>query len=107
MDKHEFSKRSAACIESVISWIEDFDPDELDYETTDGVVTLEFADGKKFVLNRQAGNNQMWFAAGVRAFHYDWNADTERWCDDRDGHDLHEKIAEVVSEKLGRTVTIG
>ena len=104
MDLHEFSRLSTACIERVITWLEAFDPDELDFESADGVVTLEFADGKRFVLNRQAGNHQMWFAAGVRAFHYDWASETQRWLDDRDGHDLFDKIAEAVSTKLGRPV---
>ena len=104
MDPHEFSRLSSACIDRVIAWLDAFDPDELDYESADGVVTLEFADRQRFVLNRQAGNHQMWFAAGVRAFHYDWNPETERWLDDRDGHELFEKIAQVVGDKLGRSV---
>ena len=68
------------------------------------MVSIEFPDGVRFVLNRQSGNNQMWFAAGVRAFHYDWDDPATSWRDDRDGHDLYAKIAEVVGEKLGRHV---
>lgn len=104
MDPREFSRRSDACLENVLRWAETFDPDELDYETADGVVTLEFADGTKFVLNRQAGNHQMWFAAVMRAYHYDWDAENEAWRDARDGHRLYDKIAEAVAAKLGRTV---
>lgn len=104
MDPQDFSRLSNDCIARVLAWLEEFDPDELDFETADGVVNLEFADGKRFVLNRQAGNHQMWFAAGARAYHYDWNPQTEAWQDDRDGHDLYAKLAEVVSAKLGRAV---
>ena len=46
----------------------------------------------------------MWYAAGARAWHYDRKG--EGWACDKDGHDLFERIAETVSEKLGRTVTI-
>lgn len=105
MTTQEYLHRADDCLAQVTAWLEDFDPDEVDYGTTDGMVSIEFPDGKRFVLNRQSGNNQMWFAAGVRAFHYSWDEAGETWRDDRDGHGLYEKIAEVVGEKLGRSVS--
>lgn len=104
MDAVTYTKLADACLERVETWLEDFDPDELDFATADGVVKLEFSDGTTFVLNRQGGNNQMWFAAGVRAWHYDWNG--EAWVDDRDGHELYANIGRVVGEKLGREVAL-
>jgi iron donor protein CyaY len=104
MDPREFSRLSDACLDRIVAWAERFDPDEMDFATGDGVVTLEFADGQRFVLNRQAGNHQMWLAAGVRAWHYDWDAERESWRDSRDGHELWSRVAEVVGEKLGRKV---
>jgi CyaY protein len=106
VDAREFVRRADLCIERVAGWLEDFDPDEIDYATSDGVITLEFADGTRFVLNRQAGSHQMWFAAGARAWHYDWRAQDESWHDDRDGHELFGNIARVVSDKLGREVAL-
>ena len=105
MTKQEYLLRADDCLSRVEAWLEEFDPDDVDYSTTDGMVSIEFPDGTRFVLNRQSGNNQMWFAAGVRAFHYDWQDDEESWRDDRDGHDLFAKIAEVVGEKIGRPVS--
>ena len=104
MDDATYRLLADRCLDRVADWLEDFDPDELDFSTSDGVVTLEFADGERFVLNRQAGAHQMWFAAGARAWHYDWKPGAERWHDDRDGHELYGNVARVVSEKLGREV---
>ena len=104
MDKQLFIRRSDDCLARAAVWLEQFDPDELDYTTTDGVVSLVFADGTRYVLNRQSATSQMWFAAGARAFHYDWDASKEAWLDDRDGHALSAKLADVVSKKLGRSV---
>jgi CyaY protein len=106
MDSREFIRRADECLERVARWLEPFDPDELDYATSDGVVTLEFADKRRYVLNRQTATNQMWFAAGARAWHYDWDAAKQTWVDDRDGHELYARVAGVVSEKLGRVVAI-
>lgn len=104
MTTQEYLHRADACLARVERWLEDLDPDEVDYSSADGMVTIEFADGTRFVLNRQSGNHQMWFAAGVRAWHYDWDAERETWLDDRDRHDLYERVAAVVGEKLGREI---
>lgn len=104
MDEREFQKRADECLQRVGRWLEGFDPDELDYATSDGVVTLSFADGKRFVLNRQSAAGQMWLAAGARAWHYRWDAARGAWLDDKDGHELLERLGSTVSEKLGRSV---
>ena len=103
LDDASFRRLSDECLAAHARWAADFDPDELDYAESDGVLTLEFADGARFVLNRQAGSRQMWFAAAARAWHYDWNADRRAWLDDRDGHELGANVRRAVAEKLGRT----
>jgi CyaY protein len=104
MDKQHYAQLADACLEHVAAWLEAFDPDELDYSTSDGVVSLVFADGTRYVLNRQAAASQMWFAAGARAWHYRWDESAQAWVDDRDGHRLLDNLAAVVSKKLGRPV---
>lgn len=104
MERAEYLKIADACLERVTNWLEGFDPDELDFNEADGVLNFVFADGTRFVLNRQSAADQMWFAAGARAWHYDWK-DGE-WVDDRDGHRLYDCIGKVVSEKLGRGVEV-
>ena len=104
MDERTYLRHADACLERVATWLEDFDPDEVDFSTSDGVLTFEFPDGVKYVLNRQAGAHQIWFAAGVRAWHYDWSDEGETWVDDRDGHDLYANLAACLGEKLGREV---
>jgi CyaY protein len=106
MDHQVYQKLADACLERVATWLEDFDPDEVDFSTSDGVLTFEFPDGQRYVLNRQAGASQMWFAAGDRAWHYDWDEEREAWLDDRDGHDLLANVAERVGTKIGRSVSI-
>lgn len=102
MDKNEFLKLADECLDRIADWLEAFDPDEVDFSTTDGVVAIEFPDGAKYILNRQTAADQMWYAAGARAWHYDREGDS--WKCDKDGHDLFECICETVSQKLGRDV---
>jgi CyaY protein len=106
METPQYSKLADECLEKVAAWLEDFDPDELDFTPSDGVLTMEFADGAKFVLNRQSAAGQMWFAAVTRAWHFDWVEEREAWIDDKEGADLFRRIEEAVSEKLGRPVAM-
>ncbi len=106
MDKQTFLSLADECLERIANWLEDFDPDEVDYAPADGVLTLEFADGTKYVLNRQTAADQMWYAAGARAWHYDRDVEGGHWLCDKDGHELFERISETVSDKLGRPVRV-
>ena len=104
MDRQIYQRRADDCLECVAEWLEDFDPDEVDFTSADGVVKIEFPDGVTSVLNRQAAADQMWFAAGASAWHYDWDDAGECWRCDKDGHELMERIGRTVSEKIGRAV---
>jgi CyaY protein len=102
MTDAEFQQLAAAFLARVARWVDQVDDEGLDRSTGDGLVAIEFDDGKKYVLNRQSGNHQMWFAADARAWHYDW--DGRAWVDDRDGHRLEDRIVEVVGAKLGKAI---
>ena len=104
MDHQEYQRRADACLDRLVRALEPFDPDEVDYSTSDGVVTIEFPDRARYVLNRQTAANQMWFAAGARAWHFDWNEAKQSWIDDKEQRELFARISEVVSAKVGRTV---
>jgi CyaY protein len=102
MDEKEFLSLADECLTTVADWLEDLDPDEVDYSKADGVVTMEFPDGARYILSRQAATNQIWLAAGARAFHYDYDVKSDQWKDDKDAHPLYPKLAEVVGEKIGQ-----
>jgi CyaY protein len=100
MNEIEFIKLADQALEATAVWLEDFDPDDVDFDTTDGVVTIEFGDGVRYVLNRQRAASQMWFAAGARAWHYNWDDATSTWVDMRDGHEMFANIKACVAAKL-------
>ncbi len=106
MDRQEFLRRADACLERVESALDAFDPDEVEPAGGDGVLTLEFADKKRYVLNRQTAANQMWFAAGARAWHFDWDAARAAWIDDKEQRELYALVSDEIAKKIGRAVTI-
>lgn len=102
----EYLRVAEDCLVRVAKWLDGLDADEIDYSTRDGMVSIEFPDGMRFVLNRQGAARQMWFAAVAEAWHYDWDPARGTWVGDRDGHDFYARLVEVVSAKLGHPVTM-
>jgi CyaY protein len=104
VDPREYLRLADECLARVARWADGFDPDELECTPSDGVLTLEFADRTRFVLNRQTAASQMWFAAGARAWHFDWDPTRRAWLDAKDGAELLQRLAETVGKQLGRAV---
>jgi len=104
LDEREFLTKADQCLRRVAKWLEDLDPDEVDYATADGSVTVEFPDGARFILSRQSATRQMWLAAGAHGYHYDYDAVGDAWLDDRDGHLLETRLAEAISAQIGRDI---
>jgi CyaY protein len=104
MDDREFVAKADACLDRVAKWLEDFDPDEVDYNRSDGSVALEFPDGAKFILSRQSATRQIWLAAGSHGYHYNYDPSRDAWTDDKDRHELYPRLAEALSTQIGREV---
>ena len=43
-----------------------------------GILTLEFADGSKFLLNSHGASQQIWLSANMAAWHFGWHEATRR-----------------------------
>ena len=57
---------------------------DIECETATGILTLEFTDGSKIIVNRHVPNREIWVAAKSGGFHF--RADHGHWRDTR-GHD--------------------
>ncbi len=105
MDETEFMRLADACMAKAAKWLQDLDPDQVDYTAGDGMVTIEFADGARFVLSRQQAAKQIWLAAGAAGFHYRWDEASGSWQDDKDRHELFTRLAELISGRIGQAVS--
>jgi CyaY protein len=58
---------------------------DLDYETTGGVLTVEFDNDTKLVFSRQPPTRQLWVAARAGGFHFTYDEAAGDWRGTRDG----------------------
>lgn len=77
---------------------------EVEIERSGNVLTLEFADGSKVVVNLQEPMQQIWVAARSGASHYAWRDGA--WRDTRDGRELFAALSGIVSAQAGTPVVL-
>jgi len=84
----------------------DAQADALDFElAAGGVLEIEFADGSKIVVNRQAAVQEIWVAAKSGGFHYRYQQGL--WRDTRSGDELVAALSRLASLQAGTAITLG
>ena len=77
---------------------------DIDYETTSGILTLEFSNGSQIIINRHAPLSQIWVASKAGGFHFDFDSDKKQWiCS---GVELYAALSEYCSDQAGQTIKL-
>lgn len=79
---------------------------DLDFDLIDGVLTIEFDDGGKIIVNRQEAAQQLWLASPEGPAHFGYDAQRDGWFDDRNGGSLIDALNRVLSERTGESVEL-
>lgn len=95
----------ARALPELAALVEAFDAftDELFAELAGDVLSVEFNDETRYVINSHVAARQIWLAAERSAWHFDAHPD-QRWLDRRTGSELWSTVGELLSKKLGRPV---
>lgn len=104
MTETEFNRLVDETLERIESAIERSGAD-IEFETASGILTLEFEDGSKIIINRQGATQELWVAAKSGGFHYRW-ADGA-WRNTRDGSELFAALTGCVSQQAGEAISLG
>jgi CyaY protein len=78
---------------------------EIEFEIASGILTLEFEDGSKIIINRQGASRELWVAARSGGFHYRWVDGA--WRDTRDGSELFASLTKSVTQQAGEPISLG
>ena len=75
---------------------------DLDWSENDGVLTIEFADGSRVIVNRHVPNRELWVAAKAGGFHF--RAEGGAWRDTRSGEELGTALERLLRAQGGVVV---
>ncbi len=101
-----FAKNADLAMEAFYEELAEIDPDELDVDLAMGVLSMEFADGTKCIMNRQTAAQQIWLASGATAYHFAQEEEDGPWLDTKGRGDLRQVLREVLYDKLGREISL-
>ena len=105
MDESTFHRLAASTLKTLEQALSEAD-DSLDVDLAADILTIEFTDGRTFVINSHTAARQIWMAANLEAWHFDPDPVTARWTDSRGRGDLWDVVARQVSARLGRPVRL-
>ena len=80
---------------------------EIDYDTISDIMTLEFENSSKIIINKQAPVTQLWVAARSGGFHFDYDEASKSWHLDSDlNEELLDCLSRYCSEQAGESVLL-
>jgi CyaY protein len=106
VDDSSYERLAADTFKRVLDLFQDVDPEDADVEPSGDVIRIALRAGGRVVLNTQRPVHQLWLAGGQRAWHFSYDAATERWLDDKGrGDELFGVLGELAREALERAAT--
>jgi CyaY protein len=106
VDEYAYERLAGTTFKRVLDLFEDIDPDEADVDSGGDVVRIELKNGRKVVLNTQRPVRQIWLAGGQAAWHFSYDAATERWLDDKGRGELFEVLRGILLDLAGLRLPI-
>ena len=106
LSDREFTQIADETLARIEQAIENAAADGIDYETVAEILTLEFDNGSKVIINKQGAAKQLWVAARSGGFHYNYDGGRKRWVNDQSGGELFEELSRIVSQQGGIAVTL-
>jgi CyaY protein len=106
VDEHAYERLAGTTFKRVLDLFEDIDADEADVDSGGDVVRIELKNGRRVVLNTQRPVRQIWLAGGQAAWHFSYDAASERWLDDKGRGELFEILRGILLDLAGLRLPI-
>jgi len=86
---------------------DDADPDLAESNLSQGALTIVFRGKTRLILSPQPSPRQLWLAFRDRAWHFNWDAATARWMDDRgEGLEALALVRDLTEQASGIVVNL-
>lgn len=102
MSDSEYLTRAEAVLAAVERAIDDIDAD-IEFERSGNVLTLEFENRTKIIVNLQPPMQEIWIAAKAGGFHFRFTDNA--WRDTRNGTEFFSALSDYATQQAGETVT--
>jgi CyaY protein len=106
MNESEFNQLAEDTMIAIEEAIEESGAD-IDYDNVADILTLEFGDGSKIIINKQTPLSQIWVAAKSGGYHFDYDASNRLWCLNGDlEKDLLSQLSLYCTQQTGEDIQL-
>jgi len=74
---------------------------DFEADLQNGILTIEFGDGVKYIVNSHRAARQIWMAAERNAWHFDLDRASGAWRAQKSGDELWGALERVIAKKIG------
>jgi len=107
MDEQAYRSRVDETFRKIDDAFADVDPDLAESAYSQGALTITFRGRERCILSPQPAVRQVWMAFRDHAWHFDLDAKSGRWMDDRgQGKELFATVRETAREAGGVEVDV-
>ncbi|HBE93602.1 MAG TPA: iron donor protein CyaY [Gammaproteobacteria bacterium] len=104
MPEKTFSEAYEDTLEQLEGLLDECDAD-IDYDTVSNILTIDFENGSKLIINKQSAADQLWLAAHSGGFHYNYDAGSGCWLNDRTGEEFFAELSSLATEQAGEEIS--
>jgi CyaY protein len=102
----EYEAAAVPELKALVQALDAFDAPEIEAELASDILTIEFADRTRYVVNSHRAARQIWMAAELTAWHFDWVPEKQRWIASKSGDELWAALEGALSRRLKRPVVL-
>lgn len=107
LSERDYDSLAAPELTALIEALDGADEAAFEAELASDILSIEFSDGTKYVVNSHRAARQIWMAAEHSAWHFDWDPAKERWVAHKTGDELWSTLERLLGQKLGRPFELG
>lgn len=106
MDESKFNQLAEDTMIAIEEAIDESGVD-IDYDNVADILTLEFPNRSRIIINKQTPLSQIWVAAKSGGYHFDFDEEKSTWClNSNNEKELFVQLSLYCSEQLGETVEL-
>ncbi len=106
LSESEYDALAAPELQHLVTRLDALPQDSVEAELASDILTIEFDDGARYVVNSHRAARQIWLSAERSAWHFDYLPSRQAWVAAKSGDELWATLARLLSSKLGEPVAL-
>jgi len=106
LTESDYDALAAPELQRLIDSLDSLSDDSVEAELASDILTIEFSDGTRYVLNSHRAARQIWLSAERSAWHFDYVPSSKSWIAAKSGDEMWSTLTRLLSEKLGTAIQL-